>query len=104
MDSPKIQAEGQLERAEGARYKHGSHILFPPEDRVIRFILRSETIQLREYEGQRVRITASLVEDYPPNAEPPRLLGKGEPKLLEVFSITSLHQEEEEEEEEEEER
>jgi hypothetical protein len=94
MDSPKIQAEGQLERAGGAKYQHASHVLVPTGDRVIRFILRSETVQLREYEGQRVRIDASLVEDYPPNEENARLLDEGEPKLLEVYSITSLQQEE----------
>ncbi len=98
MVDQKIQAEGQLERAGGARYQHGSHVLVPTgEDRVIRFILKSETLQLRDYEGQRVLINASLVEGYPPNEEE-RLVDKGEPKLLEVLSITSLPQEEEEEE------
>ncbi len=95
MVDQKIQAEGQLERAGGARYQHGSHILLPTgEERVIRFILKSETVQLREYEGHRVRINASLVEGCPPNEEE-RLWGEGEPKLLEVFSIASLQQEEE---------
>ncbi len=94
MDRPKIQAEGQLERAGSTRHQHGSHVLVPTGDRVIRFILRSENLQLREYEGQRVRITASLVEGYPPN-EDTKLLDKGEPKLLDVFSIASLQQEEE---------
>ncbi len=90
MDRPKIQAEGQLERAGGARYQHGSHVLIPTgEDRVIRFILKSETVQLREYEGQRVRINAFPVEGYPPNEEE-RLYSAGEPKLLEVLSITSF--------------
>ena len=93
MDRPKIQAEGQLERAGSTRHQHGSHVLVPTGDRVIRFILRSETLQLREYEGQRVRITASLVAGYPPNEEE-KLLDKGEPKLLEVFSIASLQQSE----------
>jgi hypothetical protein len=93
MDKPKIQAEGQLERAGSTRYQHGSHVLVPTGDRVIRFILRSETLQLRDYEGQRVRITASLVEGYPPNEEE-NLLEKGEPKLLDVLSIASLEQEE----------
>ncbi len=100
MSGPKIQAEGHLERAGGARYQQGTHLLVPTgEDRVIRFILRSEALQLREYEGQLVRINASLVEGYPPNEEE-RLLDKGEPKLLDVFSITSLQPQEEEEEEE----
>ncbi len=85
MDAPKIQAEGQLERAGGARYQYGSHALVPTGDREIRFILRSETVQLREFEGQRVQITASLVEGYPPS--------EGDPKLLDVFSIASLEQE-----------
>src|SRR5215208_119904 len=99
MDRPKIQAEGQLERAGSTRHQHGSHVLVPTGDRIIRFILRSETLRLREYEGQRVRITAFLVEGYPPNVEgyPPNeeenLLEKGEPKLLDVFSIASLEQE-----------
>ncbi len=85
MDIPKIQAEGQLERAGSARYQYGSHVLVPPGDRDVRFVLRSETVQLREYEGQLVRITASLVEGYPPE--------EGHPKLLDVFSIASLEQE-----------
>ncbi len=85
MDAPKIQAEGQLERAGGSRYQDvGSHVLVPTGDRVIRFVLRSEAVQLREYEGQRVRINASLVEGYVPD--------EGDPKLLDVFSITSLQQ------------
>lgn len=92
MSTPKIQAEGQLERAGGVSYQAGSHVLVPTGDRVIRFILRSETVQLREYEGQRVRINASLVEGYPPNEEDPRLLDKGEPKLLNVLSVTALPQ------------
>ena len=86
MDAPKIQAEGQLERAGGARYQYGSHALVPTgEDRAVRFILRSETVQLREFEGQFVRINASVVEDYP--------LNEGDPELLDVISITSLQQE-----------
>ena len=85
MDAPKIQAEGQLERAGSARYQYGSHALVPSGERDVRFILRSETVQLRDFEGQRVRINASLVEGYPPN--------EGDPKLLDVFSITSLDQE-----------
>jgi hypothetical protein len=85
VDAPKIQAEGQLERAGGTRYQYGSHALVPAGEREVRFILRSENVQLREFEGQRVRITASLVEGYPPS--------EGDPKLLDVFSIASLEQE-----------
>jgi hypothetical protein len=85
VDAPKIQTEGQLERAGGTRYQYGSHALVPPGERNIRFILRSETVQLREFEGQHVRIGASVVEGYPPN--------EGEPKLLDVYSITALQQE-----------
>lgn len=84
MDAPKIQAEGQLERAGSTRYQYGSHVLVYPGDRDIRFVLRSETVKLREFEGQRVRINASLVEDYVPD--------EGDPKLLDVFSVTSLQQ------------
>ena len=82
MDSPKIQAEGRLERAGGARYPYGSHALVPSGDRDIRFILRSDTIELRALEGQQVRITGALVEGYPPN--------EGDPKLVDVFAITPL--------------
>ncbi|MCA1718406.1 MAG: hypothetical protein LC781_16810 [Actinobacteria bacterium] len=85
MDAPKIQAEGQLERAGSARYQYGSHALVPSGERDVRFILRSETVQLREFEGERVRINASLVEGYPPN--------EGDAKLLDVFSIVLLDQE-----------
>jgi len=85
VDAPKIQAEGQLERAGGTRYQYGTHALVPTGEREVRFILRSETVQLREFEGQRVRITASLVEGNPPS--------EGDPKLLDVFSIASLEQE-----------
>jgi hypothetical protein len=55
-----------------------------PGDRSIRFALKSEAVQLREFEGRRVRINAALVEDYVPD--------EGDPKLLDVFSITSLQQ------------
>lgn len=82
MDSPKIQAEGRLERAGGARYPYGSHALVPPGDRDIRFILRSDTIELRELEGQQVRITGALVEGHPPN--------EGDPQLVDVIAITPL--------------
>lgn len=85
MDSPKIQAEGRLERAGGAKYPYGSHALVPLGDRVVRFILRSGTVELRELEGQHVRVTGALVEGYPP--------AEGDPKLLDVFAITPLHQE-----------
>jgi hypothetical protein len=85
VDAPKIQAEGQLERAGSARYQYGSHALVPSGERDVRFILRSETVQLREFEGERVRINASLVEGYPPD--------EGDPKLLDVFSIVLLDRE-----------
>jgi hypothetical protein len=85
VDAPKIQAEGQLERAGSARYQYGSHALVPSGERDVRFILRSETVQLREFEGQRVRINASLVEGYQPD--------EGDPKLLDVFSIVLLDRE-----------
>ncbi len=86
MDNPKIQAEGRLERAGGARYPYGSHALVPPGDRIVRFILRSETVELRDLEGQHVRVTGSVVEGHPPPNE-------GDPKLLDVFAITPLQQE-----------
>jgi hypothetical protein len=85
VDAPKIQTEGQLERAGSARYQYGSHALVPSGERDVRFILRSETVQLREFEGERVRINASLVEGYPPD--------EGDPKLLDVFSIVLLDRE-----------
>jgi hypothetical protein len=84
VDAPKIQAEGELERAGSTRYRYGTHVLVYPGDREIRFVLRSETVQLREFEGQPVRINASLVEDFVPD--------EGDPKLLDVFTITSLEQ------------
>ena len=86
MDNPKIQAEGRLERAGGSRYPYGSHALVPQGDRVVRFVLRSDTIELRGLEGREVRVTGSVVEGHPPPKE-------GDPKLLEVFAITPIEQE-----------
>ena len=86
MDNPKIQAEGRLERAGGSRYPYGSHALVPLGERVVRFVLRSDTIELRELEGREVRVTGSVVEGHPPPNE-------GDPKLLEVFAITPIEQE-----------
>ena len=85
VNNPKIQTEGMLERAGGARYPYGSHALVPPGDRVVRFVLRSDTVELRDLEGQHVRVTGSLVEGHP--------LNEGDPKLLDVFAITPLQQE-----------
>jgi hypothetical protein len=86
-DEEGFQAEGQLERAGSARYPYGSHALVAPGNRTIRYILRSDAVQLREFEGQRVRISASVVEGHPPN--------EGDPQLLDVFAVTPLRQEEE---------
>ncbi len=85
MDNPKIQAEGRLERAGSSRYPYGTHALVPLGDRVVRFILRSDTIELRNLEGRHVRVTGSVMEGHPPN--------EGDPKLIEVFAITPLQQE-----------
>jgi hypothetical protein len=82
----KIQAAGRLERAGSARYEYGSHALlplgFPLGRRKIRYILRSNSIQLRDFEGKDVEVTGSLVEDAP--------LDEGDPKLLDVFAIRPL--------------
>ncbi len=78
----KIQAGGRLERAGSARYEYGSHALFPPGRRKIRYILRSDSLQLRDFEGKDVEVTGSLVEDAP--------LDEGDPKLLDVFAIRLL--------------
>ena len=85
VNNPKIQTEGMLERAGGARYPYGSHALVPPGDRVVRFILRSDTIELRDLEGQHVRVTGALVESHP--------LNEGGPKLLDDFTTDTLEQE-----------
>jgi hypothetical protein len=53
--------------------------LFPPGRRKIRYILRSDSVQLRDFEGKVVEVTGSLVEDAP--------LDEGDPKLLDVFAI-----------------
>ena len=82
MEDQKIQAEGRLERAGGAKYEYGSHALFPPASRSIQYILRSDSLQLREFEGMDVQVTGTFVE----NAS----LGEGDPKLLEVFAVRPL--------------
>ncbi len=82
MEGQKIQAEGRLERAGGARYEYGSHALFPPGSRYIQFILRSGSVELREFEGRAVEVTGSLVDD-------PSLEAR-DPRLLEVFAVRPL--------------
>ena len=78
MYGHRIQVGGQLERAGGARYQHASHALVPlGGDRDIRFVLRSENVRLRDFEGQRVQVTGSLIEE-------------GDPKLLDVFAVRPL--------------
>jgi hypothetical protein len=54
----------------------------PLARRKIRYILRSNSIQLRDFEGEDVEVTGSLVEDAP--------LDEGDPKLLDVFAIRPL--------------
>ncbi len=82
MEGQKIQAEGRLERAGGERYEYGTHALFAPGSRRIHYVLKSGSVQLREFEGRDVQVTGSLVED--------ASLGEGDPKLLNVFAARSL--------------
>ncbi len=85
MEGQKIQAEGQLERAGGTRHQYGSHILFAPRRRDIRYILKSDTVQLRDFEGQRVQVTGSVAED--------DALNEGDPTLLDVLAVMRLEEE-----------
>ncbi len=82
MEGQKIQAEGRLERAGGAKYEYGTHALFPPGSRRIHYILRSGSVQLKEFEGRDVQVTGSLVED--------ASLSEGDPKLLNVLAARPL--------------
>ena len=82
MEGQKIQAEGRLERAGSARHEYGSHALSPPGSRRIQYILRSGSAQLREFEGQDVQVTGSLVEEASRD--------EGDPKLLNVFAVRPL--------------
>ncbi len=84
MEGQKIQAEGRLERAGGTRYQYGSHALFAPGRRDIRYILKSDTVQLRDFEGQRVQVTGSVAED--------DALNEGDPMLLDVLAIMRLEE------------
>ena len=81
MEGQKIQAEGRLERAGGAKYEYGTHALFPPGSRSIHYILKSGSVQLREFEGRDVQVTGSL-ED--------ASLDEGDPKLLNVLAARPL--------------
>jgi hypothetical protein len=85
VEGQKIQAEGRLERARGARYEYGSHALFPPGSRSIQYILSSGSVQLREFEGKAIQVTGSLVED--------ASLDEGDPKLLNVVAVRPLFEE-----------
>jgi hypothetical protein len=82
VEGQKIQAEGRLERAGGEKYGYGTHALFPPGSRSIQYILRSGSVQLREFEGRDVQVTGSLIED--------ASLGEGNPKLLNVLAARFL--------------
>ena len=84
MEGQKIQAEGRLERAGSTRYRYGSHALFAPGRRDIRYILKSDTVQLRDFEGQRVQVTGSLAED--------DALNEGDPVLVDVLAILPLEE------------
>ncbi len=82
MERQKIQAEGRLERAGGAKYEYGTHALFPPGGRRIHYILKSGSVQLKEFEGRDVQVTGSLVEDASHD--------EGDPKLLDVLAARPL--------------
>ncbi len=82
MEGQKIQAEGRLERAGGAKYEYGTHALFPPGSRRIHYILKSGSVQLREFEDQDVQVTGPLVEE--------ESLSEGDPKLLNVLAARPL--------------
>ena len=83
MEGQKIQAEGRLERAGGAKYEYGTHALYPPGSRRIQYILKSGSVhQLKEFEGRDVQVTGSLVED--------ASLDAGDPKLLNVLAARPL--------------
>ena len=82
MEVQKIQAEGRLERAGGAKYEYGTHALFPPGSRRIQYILKSGTVPLKEFEGRDVQVTGSPVEC--------ASLSEGDPKLLNVLAARPL--------------
>jgi hypothetical protein len=82
VDGPKIQAKGRLERAGSTNYGYGTHALLPLDSRKIRYILRSDSLQLRDYEGEEVEVTGKLVEDAP--------LDEEDPTLLDIFVVRPL--------------
>ncbi|WP_373059612.1 hypothetical protein [Zunongwangia sp. H14] len=58
----KIKTTGTLEARGITSYQYGTHILETEEDF---FALRSDTIDLTKYEGEKIRISATKIEGYP---------------------------------------
>lgn len=70
-----IEVEGKIEAIGMTSWQYGSHTLTNDETF---FALRSEKVDLKQYEGKNVRVTASKVDGYPVD---------GGPEFLEVLSI-----------------
>lgn len=58
---------GTIEKTGITAYQYGSHRLITDRER---FALKSEDVDLSQYEGQKVIIKAKKIEDYPIDAGP----------------------------------
>ncbi|QED38597.1 hypothetical protein FK178_13100 [Antarcticibacterium arcticum] len=76
METPnKIEVEGKIEAIGMTSWQYGTHTLTNDDTF---YALRSEKIDLQQYEGKTVKVTATKVEGYPVD---------GGPEFLEVYSI-----------------
>lgn len=67
-----VTVEGQLKPAGMTSFMYGSHLLYDRSGRLTH-ALTSETLNLKKYEGDRVRVEGKPVEGYPVDNGPPYL-------------------------------
>lgn len=74
-----VQVEGLLQGVTDSLWEYGSHTI---EQGDTLYALTSDTVRLDDYKGERVRVSGTKVEGYPPK--------EGDPEYLNVTEVTSL--------------
>jgi len=68
-----VEAEGHVRRQGMTTYQYGSHVLVDRSGRTL-YALRSSQVDLDRYDGQHVRVSGSLMPDYPVDLGPEYLV------------------------------
>jgi hypothetical protein len=68
-----VEAEGNLRRQGITTYQYGTHVLLDRSGNTL-YALRSSQVNLDTYDGQYVRVSGSLVPDYPVDLGPKYML------------------------------